>query len=73
MAVQDKTSLAAGRIDRLDNLTSALGQLNARIRAESADVATAMALRERFLPSLPAIDATRAAIIAQLGRGRVSN
>ncbi|WP_454760314.1 hypothetical protein [Caulobacter segnis] len=61
------------RVDRLESLTTALAQLNSRIRAESADVATAMALRERFLPSLPALDETRAVIIAQLGRGRVSN
>jgi hypothetical protein len=61
------------RVDRLANLTSALALLNARIRAESADVATALALRERFLPALPALEETRAAIIAQLGRGRVSN
>ena len=72
-AVQNSANQATARADRLTGLTSALAQLNARIRAESADVATAMALRERFLPSLPAIDATRDVIIAQLGRSRVSN
>ncbi len=61
------------RGDRLASLTAAMAQLNARIRAESADVATAMALRERFLPALPAIGETRAAILSQMGRGRVSN
>jgi hypothetical protein len=66
-------SQVIARADRLAHLTLALGQLNGRIRAESADVATAIALRDRFLPSLPSIEATRAAIIHQLGRGRVQN
>ncbi|MBO9544588.1 autotransporter outer membrane beta-barrel domain-containing protein [Caulobacter sp.] len=67
------SSQTNARMDRLESLTTALAQLNSRIRAESADVATAMALRARFLPSLTALDETRAVIIAQLGRGRVSN
>ena len=62
-------SKTTARVDRLASLTSALAQLNARIRAESVDVATALALRERFLPSLPAIDATRDVILSQIGRG----
>ncbi|HEY5410964.1 MAG TPA: hypothetical protein VIJ94_09595, partial [Caulobacteraceae bacterium] len=60
---------AARRADRLSQLAAALDQLNARIRIESGDVAIALALRSRFGPSLPSIQATQRAITAQMGRG----
>ena len=56
------------REDRLMSLAAALEQLTARIRTESADVATALALRERFGSSLADIQATQALLVGRAGR-----
>ena len=58
---------------RLAALVPALQLLSQKIRSESEDIATALAIRDRFRASLADIEATASAVALQVGAGRQSS
>jgi len=70
MGVMRGETLSAGSAVQLERLGEALDLLVRRIAIESRDYATAVAIRARFGPAIPDIQSTRAAVVAQLPKGR---